>query len=134
MILVDTNILSELARRVPNAQVARWARSIALPLAISVVTIEEIHFGLTYRPQAEIEAWFASFLRESCRTLEITESIARQAGLLRGQFRADGRQRTQADMLIAATAQAHQLPLATRNVRDFEGCGIPLVNPFETRE
>lgn len=34
-------------------------------------------------------------------------------------------------MLIAATAQAHQLALATRYVRDFEGCGIPLVNPFE---
>ncbi len=131
MILVDTNILSELARPRPNEEVLRWARSIPLPLAISVVTIEEIHFGLAYRPQAEIEAWFTSFLSESCRTLGVSESIARQAGLLRGRLRAEGRQRTQADMLIAATAQAHQLPLATRNVRDFEGCGIPLVNPFE---
>ncbi len=33
-------------------------------------------------------------------------------------------------MLIAATAQVHQLALATRNVGDFDGCGIPLVNPF----
>jgi predicted nucleic acid-binding protein len=133
VILVDTNVLSELARPRPNAEVVRWSRSIPLPLAISVVTIEEVHFGLAYRPQVEIEAWFASFFGESCSTLDITESIARQAGLLRGRFRADGRQRTQADMLIAATAQAHQLPLATRNVRDFEGCGIPLVNPFEAR-
>ena len=35
-------------------------------------------------------------------------------------------------MLIAATAQVHQLPVATRNVRDFEGCGVALVNPFES--
>ena len=40
--------------------------------------------------------------------------------------------RDQADMLIAATAQVHQLTLVTRNTRDFEGCGIGLLNPFST--
>jgi toxin FitB len=130
VILVDTNVLSELARPSPNDEVMRWAVTVPLPMSISVVTLEEIHYGLSWRPNPAIAAWFLTFLAESCVVLPITPAIAERAGQLRGGFRLDGRQRTQADMLIAATAQAHQLALATRNVRDFDGCGIPVVNPF----
>ena len=129
--LVDTNVLSELARPAPDPNVVRWARAVPLPLSISVVTVEEVSFGLSWRPNDEIEAWFSSFLADGCVVLPVTEGIARRAGQLRGGFRSAGRQRTQADMLIAATSQVHQLALATRNVADFEGCGIPVVNPFE---
>ncbi len=129
--LVDTNVLSELARPAPDERVLLWANSMPLPLSISVVTLEEINFGLSWKPNAEVRAWFDAFLADSCRILPVTDAIARRAGELRGRFRSEGRQRTQADMLIAATAQAHQLALATRNVRDIEGCGIPVVNPFE---
>lgn len=129
--LVDTNVLSELARPAPDPLVVGWARRVPLPLSISAVTLEEIHFGLSWRPNVEIEAWFETFLIESCRVLPITGPIARRAGELRGRLRRSGRQRTQADMLIAATAQVHQISVATRNVRDFDGCGIPVVNPFE---
>jgi toxin FitB len=131
MILVDTNVLSELARPSPDQNVVHWARTVPLPLSISVVTLEEIHYGLSWRPQVAIQAWFETFLAESCVVLPITSAIAARAGQLRGGFRRAGRPRTQADMMIAATAQAHQLALATRNTRDFEGCGIPMINPFE---
>jgi predicted nucleic acid-binding protein len=131
MILVDTNVVSELVRPAPDARVVHWARAIQLPLSISVVTLEELNYGLAARPNPAIEAWFETFLAESCVVLPITPPIAARAGRLRGGFRREGRQRTEADMLIAATAQAHQLALATRNVRHFEGCGIPTVNPFE---
>ncbi len=49
---------------------------------------------------------------------------------MRAALRRDGHARTQADLLIAATAWEHRLPLATRNTPDFEGCGLRLVNPF----
>lgn len=67
---------------------------------------------------------------EHCMILPITADIAQMAGLLRGEFRTKGSTRSQADMLIAATAKVHQLPLATRNVRDFEGCELSVINPF----
>ena len=131
MILVDTNVLSELSRAKPDVNVVRWASSLPLPLAVSVVTVEEVYFGLASRPKEEIRAWFDLFFAESCGILEVSEAVARRAGHLRGRLRAEGWQRTQADMLIAATAQLHQLDLATRNVRDFEGCGITVIDPFQ---
>jgi predicted nucleic acid-binding protein len=131
VILVDTNVLSELARPAPDQYVLRWSRTVPLPLSVSAVTFEEIHYGLSWRPNPAIQAWFATFLEHSCEVLPVTEAIAARAGQLRGRLRLEGRRRTQADMLIAATAQAHQLALATRNIRDFDGCGIPVVNPFE---
>ncbi len=65
--------------------------------------------------------------------LPISQNIARSGGELRGQLTARGIVREQADMLIAATAQAHQLTLVTRNPRDFEHCGIGLLDPFSER-
>ena len=60
----------------------------------------------------------------------MTDQVARRAGQLRGELASRGSPHTQADMLIAATAQVHQLMLVTRNVRDFEGTAIGLLDPF----
>jgi predicted nucleic acid-binding protein len=130
--LVDTNVLSELARPEPDAAVRRWAAEVRLPIRISAITLEEVRFGLAWRPSRRVQIWFEHFLAEECEVLPVTAEIARRAGELRGRFRAAGQQRTQADMLIAATAQAFQLSLVTRNLRDFEGCGVPLLDPWQT--
>lgn len=61
----------------------------------------------------------------------ISPAIAQRGGALRGQFQAQGISRSAPDMLIAATAMEHQLVLATRNVRDFLGCGVQVISPFE---
>ena len=127
--LVDTNILSELARREPNTGVYMWARTVTI-VSLSVVSVEEIFFGLTWKPNLRIQEWFEDFLDSHCEILAVTAEIARLSGQLRRTQAKRGQKRTQADMLIAATAQVHQQMLVTRNVGDFEGCGISLLNPF----
>jgi predicted nucleic acid-binding protein len=129
-VLIDTNVLSELARARPDPAVARWVGTLQV-LHISVVTLDEVFFGLTTKRNARVQRWFEMFLGTHCHVLDITAPIARHAGILRGQHPLHGRAHSQADMLIAATAALHGLSLATRNVRDFGDCGIAVVNPFD---
>jgi predicted nucleic acid-binding protein len=109
--------------------VINWSAQLS-EITISVITVEEIYYGLAWKPNSRIQVWFDTFLDSKCLILPVTPAIAKVAGQLRGKLQSQGKPRTQADMIIAATAQIHQLTLVTRNIRDFEGCGIPLVNPF----
>ena len=126
--LCDTNVLSELTRPRPNAGVAEWAQEIS-SIAVSVITVEEIAYGLAWKPNPRILGWFQEFLLDS-EILPVTAEIAGRSGRLRGTLQARGKSRSQADMLIAATAQFHGLTLVTRNARDFEDCGLSLLDPF----
>lgn len=127
--LCDTNIISELARPQPNAGVLIWLQNLSY-INISVITVEEIYYGLTAKPNPKIQNWFDNFLKNNCQILPITDEIAKLCGEIRGQQRLTGKTVTQADMMIAATAKIHQLTLVTRNIRDFDSCGIPILNPF----
>lgn len=132
MQLADTNVISELMRQRPHPGLLAWsdmANAAYGRLNISAVTVDEIAFGLARRPHAAMLAWFDLFLARN-HVLAITAPIARRAGEMRAQLAARGQVRTQADMLIAATAQVHALTLVTRNVRDFDGCGIAVLDPF----
>lgn len=102
--VVDTNSLSELARCEPNAGVHMWARTVTV-VSLSVVTVEEIFFGLTWKPNLRIQGWFEDFLDSHCEILAVTAEIVRLSGQLRGTQAKRGQKRTQADMLIAATAR-----------------------------
>lgn len=128
--LIDTNIISELLRPTPNRGVLMWAAGQPI-VGVSAVTVEEAVYGLTRKANRRLIEGFEARIAEQCHIFPVTEMIARCAGTLRGQFSARGIVRDQADMLIAATAQVHQLTLVTRNTRDFEGCGIGLLNPFD---
>lgn len=127
--LIDTNIISELSKHSPEQSVLDWASTVNR-CALSVVTIEEISFGLAWRPNLKVMNLIEKFIDEYCEIIPITKSIARRAGILRGQFQAAGITRTQADILIAATATEYGLVVVTRNQKDFEGCGVALFDPF----
>lgn len=132
MQLVDTNIISELMRPAPDAGVQRWLEDgsrAGARLALSTVTLDELVYGLTRRPRALAFALFEEIVAGST-VLDVTETIACRAGEMRAVLVARGQVRSQADMFIAATAQVHALPLVTRNARDFDGCGIAVLNPF----
>ena len=127
--LADTNVISEFVKANPDAAVMRWLQTIEL-LAISTVTIEEAYFGLSWRPNAAKLNLFNATVSSLHAVYPITQAIAQRAGMLRGQLQAQGIVWHAPDMLIAATAIEHQLTIATRNVRDFAGCGVAVVNPF----
>lgn len=130
IVLADTNVISEFVKKTPDAQVMQWLQSVQ-QLAISAITLEEAHFGLAWQPNARKLMLFDALVQHLHAVYPITPAIAERAGVLRGQFQAQGIIRSAPDMLIAATAIEHQLVVATRNVRDFLGCGVQIVNPFD---
>lgn len=99
-------------------------------IALSAVSVEEVEFGLVARPKESVRRVFEEILRECCVVYPVTLEIARAAGELRGSLRRRGMTRSQADMLIAATVLVHGCVVATRNVRDFEECGVEVFNPW----
>ena len=132
MFLVDTNVVSELMRQAPAPAVVRWAGELPR-MTLSVVTVEEVLYGLASKRNLRLERWFNAFLKDHSEVLPVTEPIARRSAALRAQLRAGGRERTVADGLIAATASEHGLIVATRNVRDFAGAGVRVFDPFSAR-
>ena len=127
--LCDTNVISEVFKKTPEPKVTEWISNLS-EIFLSVITVEEIFCGLSNKNAHKQMAWFEKFIRLRCHVLPITEDIAKQCGFLRGRFLRRGVARSQADLLIAATAIQHQLTLSTRNERDFKECGIPILNPF----
>jgi len=132
MFLVDTNVLAELARPKPSPIVTAWFRD-QDAITISVISIEELAFGIARLPvarRAKLTTWMNTLLDTVGEIFDVTPAIARAAGEVRAKREAGGRRVESADMLIAATALVHGLVVATRNVGDFENCGVAIVDPF----
>ena len=130
MFLCDTKVISEFFRPRPSQKLLDWAEGVS-EIFVSTVTIEEMQYGLSWKPNPRILSALGSFLAERCKLLPITPEIANRSGVMRGSFQARGRTRSVQDMLIAATAEIHQLVLVTRNVTDFDECALTVFNPID---
>jgi len=132
--LVDTNVLSELRRKAPNAGVMAWfARRPASTLFLSVLTLGELRKGIESVAdrdrrtalldwlEVELPAFFTG------RILPVDTHVADRWGRLTA---AAGRPIPAIDSLIGATAAHHGLSLVTRNVRDFAELGLDVINPW----
>lgn len=136
-LLLDTNVLSEVTRPAPYARVLKWLDDLDEDrLFISVVSIAEIRRGVALmdegRKREALTEWLARDLpqRFEQRVLSVDEPIALAWGDLMGLAKRRGRGLSSMDGLIAATAVAHELTLATRNIKDFDGFGIELFDPW----
>ena len=133
--LLDTNITSELRKRKPHGGVISWLNQVdPNQVYVSAATIGEMQAGIeiTRRQDAakalELERWVDQ-LSEMFTVLPMDGDCFREwARLMNGKP-----DHLYEDAMIAATARLYDLTVVTRNVRDFEQFGVPVLNPFETR-
>jgi toxin FitB len=140
MIILDTNVLSELMRPKPSASVVAWiAKQPEGELFTTSITEAEIFYGIEVLPKgkrrenmtAASEAMFTEDF--SGRVYAFDSAAARAFSKIASSRRASGRPISQPDAQIAAIAQVRHARLATRNIEDFEDCGLDVVNPWSEK-
>ena len=138
MIVLDTNVLSEIMLASPNPGVYLWASQQPNDqLYTTAISMAEIFRGIELLPTgkrrsdllATAESVFGSSLLG--RVLAFDENAARTFAFIAVDRRLRGKPISLFDAQIAAIAKVREATVATRNVRDFEGCGVPLVNPWQ---
>ena len=135
MYLLDTVVVSDTMKRRPDQVAAAWLDAHEPEgFFLSVITLGEIQRGTATVRRREpefatrLDRWLAAVRTTYAeRLLSVTEDIALRWGELTAALGNDGY-----DLLIAATALEHDLTIATRNLRHFDGTGARLVDPFRT--
>jgi predicted nucleic acid-binding protein len=137
MIVIDTNVVSEIVKPSPATAVIEWfALQTAGDLYTTTVTQAEILYGIELMPKGRRrEALQAAMSRIFDRTFEervlpFDEGSAYAFAMIAAIHRSGGRTTSDLDLEIAAVALSRGASLATRNVRNFRGCGVELINPW----
>jgi toxin FitB len=138
MTILDTNVASEIMRARPDPQVLRWiAGRNSEDLHITSITLAEILYGVELLPTGKRQETLRSGAEKlfqvlfAGRILSFETSAARIFSLLASSRYKQGRPISKLDAQIAAIARVHGATIATRNIADFEECGVRLVNPWE---
>lgn len=138
--LVDTNVLSELVKPRPESGVLKWFSVTGNEdVFVSVLTVSEMRRGALMAPnpvrRAHLNRWIdTNVLKEFMgRVLSVDAPVAERWAHLSAAARLRGRLLPVVDALLAATALEHNLSLVTRNTRDLETTGVPLINPWAER-
>ena len=137
MFAIDTNVASELMRSEPMHSVAAWiAERDAREMDLTAVSEAELLYGVAIMPagkrrkalEAAMTRWLDHGFRE--RILPFDSTAARAYARIAADRRRAGRPISEADCQIAAICRSRGAVLVTRNVRDFEGTGVKVINPW----
>jgi predicted nucleic acid-binding protein len=141
MIILDTNVISELMRERPDPRVMAWLR--AQPpqqLMTTAITVGELRFGAKALAEGKrrdaLDAAITEMLQGPLKrsVLAFDLSAAEVYGALSAELRRKGTPIGMSDSMIAAIALFHDATLATRNTKDFIPCGVRVVNPFSAEQ
>lgn len=135
MILLDTNVLSELVKPRPDPLVVSWTRHSAAALAIPTIAVAEMAFGIEKLVQGRRRDALVSGLQRLAtefadRLFDFNVKAAWAYGRIQANARSSGRPMSVPDAAIAAIAAANDCALATRNVEDFATAGLQIINPW----
>jgi predicted nucleic acid-binding protein len=138
MILLDTNVISEPQRQVPNAHVIDWIDGQGLEtLYLSVITVAELRAGIALMPAGKRRASLNENLEKRLlpmfanRVLPFDMACTKAYATLLAKCRAAGSAIETADAFIAATALANSFTVATRDTSPYEAAGLNVINPWE---
>ena len=140
MFVLDTNVVSEMMKAHPKAEVMAWLdEQLVETLFITTITEAEIRSGIAYLPIGRrrqalndaAEMVFESYFSE--RNLPFDRRAAQVYAVIAAESKAAGYTVSHADCQIAAIARLHGGGVATRNVRDFIGFGIQVLDPWESQ-
>ena len=137
MIVLDTNVISELMRSAPDAKVLRWVNAqVATAVYSTSITEAEIMHGVLLLPKGKRRTAVTAVAREMFevdldgRILAFDSAAASAYAQITTARRAAGRPISAFDAQIAAVAAVHGARLATRNVSDFVDCGVDVIDPW----
>jgi toxin FitB len=137
VIVVDTNVLSELVRLSPNQRVLDWLRSQVLAaLFTTTITEGELLYGLALLPPGRRHAALADQIDRilmvyfGARVLPFDSAAAGAYADIAASRRQAGRPISEPDARIAAIARSREAAVATRNTSDFAGCGVTIIDPW----
>lgn len=141
MILIDTNVISELWKVGPNPDVLAWIDAQAVEtLYLSAVTVAELRFGVATMPEGKRRSIYQDRLEREVlpafagRVLPFDLDASQAYADLMARSRAEGKAIGKADGYIAATAAARALMVATRDVARFQATGLDVINPWEAKQ
>jgi hypothetical protein len=141
MILLDTNVVSEPLRRVPEARVIEWIDAQPLEtLCLSAITVAELRAGVAMLPAGKRQAGLRENLEKRVlplfvgRVLPFDVACTQAYAKLMAKARAAGLAIATADGYIAAIAAANGFTIATRDTSPFEASGVAVINPWEAQE
>ncbi|NLY65268.1 MAG: type II toxin-antitoxin system VapC family toxin [Alcaligenaceae bacterium] len=138
MIVIDTNVISELWKIEPNVNVLSWIDKQAIEtLYMSAVTVAELRYGLATMPEGKRRKIYQERMERevlpifSGRVLAFDLEASKNYAGLMARARVEGKAIAMADGYIAATAATHGFLVATRDTSPFEAAGLAVINPWE---